>query len=37
MIMKTIKWYEKLFYWLCLAYLIFQASRIWIDYPFLPI
>jgi len=32
-IMKTgMKWYGKLFFWLCFAYWVFQISRIWIDY-----
>lgn len=31
--MKTgMRWYEKVFAWLCFGYLMFQASRIWIDY-----
>lgn len=31
--MKTeMKWYGKLFFWLCFAYWVFQISRIWIDY-----
>lgn len=30
------KWYEKAFLWTALLFWLFQVSRIWIDYPFLP-
>jgi hypothetical protein len=29
------KWHTKLFFWLCLLYWLFQASRIFIDYQLL--
>ena len=30
------KWYEKAFLWSALLYLVFQISRIFIEYPFKP-